>query len=209
MKFHLILIALSIVVLSCKKEKISIDPSTYLTKEDQFDFKYLIIRYVNRLPKNATEEIKFNKEFDEEYKKMSENTNLMFYYVDKTTNEIYFAVAKIAPSITLKKVVTAGKLKKNSNGDIIEYEEEFRTWKMEVDELESVSEMLFTKYINKQDLSPYYTRNANGKFIIEFPDENVFYDKEKRIWVSRLADPLQDYYKLKTTTPRDTVFHIN
>ena len=69
--------------------------------------------------------------------------------------------------------------------------------------------MLFIKYINNEDLSPYYSRNANGKFIIEFPDENVSYDKEKRIWVSKLADPLQDYYKLKNTTPRDTIISID
>ena len=139
MKYHLILIALSIVVCSCKQETISIYPTNYLTKEEQFDFKYSVSRYVDRLPKNASEATKFEKEFDEEYKKRSESADLMFYYVDKNTDEIYFAIAKIAPSITIKKVVTAGKLKKNGNGDIIAYEEEFRTWKMEVDELKSVS----------------------------------------------------------------------
>ncbi len=72
---------------------------------------------------------------------------------------------------------------------------------MEVPELRTVSEMLFKKYIQGEDLSPFYTRNANGKFIIEFPDENVSYDKEKRMWISKLDDPLKDYYKLKNTTP--------
>lgn len=201
MKYHLILIALSIVVYSCKQETTSIDPSTSLTKEEQFDFKYSVSRYVDRMPKNASEESKFDKEFDEEYKRRSESADLMYYYIDKNTDEIYFAIAKIAPSLTIKKVVTAGKLKKNGNGDIIAYEEEFRTWKMEVDELKSVSEMLFTKYINKEDLSSFYTRNANGKFIIEFPDEHVSYDKKNRIWISNRKDPLKDYYDLKTGKP--------
>lgn len=197
---YITLIAISILIISCKQGSVSIVPSDYLNAQEQFDFKYAISRYVDRLPKKASEASKFNPEFDEEYKRRSENTDLLFYYVDKNTKEIYFAIAKIAPSIILKKVVTAGKLKKNANGEIIEYEEEFRTWKMEEAELKTVSEMLFTKYINKEDLSPYYTRNANGKFIIEFPDENVSYDKEKRIWVSKLDDPLKDYYNLKKTT---------
>ncbi len=206
---YIFFIALCILVFSCKQKETSINPLDYLSKQEQFDFKYAVSRYVDRLPKNATEQTKFDAAFDEEYKKRSENADLLFYYVDEKTQEIYFAIAKIAPSLTVKKVVTAGKLKKNAEGVITEYEEEFRTWKMEVDELKSVSEMLFTKYINNEDLSPFYTRNANGKFIIEFPDENVSYDKVKRTWISKLEDPLQDYYKLKNTTPRDTVISIN
>ncbi len=198
---YIVIIALGILVFSCKQETNSIEPSDYLSKQEQFDFKYGVSRYVDRLPKNASEETKFDKEFDEEYQKRSENADLLFYYVDKKTEEIYFAIAKIAPSLTVKKVVTAGKLKKNQEGAITEYEEEFRTWKMEVPELRTVSEMLFKKYIQGEDLSPFYTRNANGKFIIEFPDENVSYDKEKRMWISKLDDPLKDYYKLKNTTP--------
>jgi hypothetical protein len=205
MKYQLVLIALSVLVFSCKQEAKRIDPSLYLNKEEQFNFKYSVSRYVDRLPKNATEETKFDPEFDEDYKKRSENAELMCYYVDKETGEIYFAIAKIAPSLVLKKVVTAGKLKKNEKGDIIAYEEEFRTWKMEVAELKTVSEMLFNKYVNKEDLSPFYTRNAQGKFIIEFPDEHVSYDKEKRTWISNRIDPLEDYYNLKKVKPNSNI----
>ncbi len=185
-----------VLLLSCKHD-ITIEPASYLGPKEQYDFKYLIARYVDRLPKKATFETKFNEEFDEEYKKRAENADLLFYYHDKKTEETYFAIAKIAPSITLKKVVTVGKLKMDANGALHDYEEAFRTWKMEEAELKEVSEMLFLKYLKKEDLSPYYTRNANGKFYIEFPDENVSYDKTRRTWVSKLADPLENYYNLK------------
>ena len=193
---HILFFLLGVLLLSCKQD-FSIEPSSYLSPEEQTDFKYAIARYVHRLPKKATFETKFNEEFDEEYRKRAENTDLLFYHQDKKTGETYFAVAKIAPSIALKKVVTAGKLRMGSDGVLHDYEEAFRTWKMEEAEGKEVSEMLFLKYIKKEDLSPYYTRNANGKFYIEFPDENVSYDKSKRTWVSKLTDPLEGYYDLK------------
>ena len=197
---YILFSVISLFLFSCKQE-ITIEPSAYLNGKEQFEFKYSLSRYIDQLPKKASVETKFDEEFDEEYRKRSENADLLFYYVDRKTGEIYFAISKIAPSLIVKKVVTAGKLKKNAEGTIIEYEEEFRTWKMEEAELKVVSELLFNKYIKGEDLSPFYTRNANGKFIIEFPDENVLYDKEKRVWVSKLYDPLKDYYKLKDTTP--------
>jgi|SRR5690554_5786990 len=200
MKYYIFLL-IGIVSCACGQQAVSITPSDYLDQKEQNEFKYSIIRYIDRLPKKATEQTKFDGEFDQEYQNRADHAELLYYYLDKKTGETYFAISKIAPSLTLKKVVTAGKLKKDANGTIIDYEEEFRTWKIDQAELKIVSEMLFNKYITGGDLSPFYTRNANGKFIIEFPDENVSYNKEKRVWISKLDDPLKDYYKLKHPAP--------
>jgi len=171
-------------MISCKEEPKNIVPKTYLNLTQQEDFKLKIIRYVERLPKYATDANKFESKFDEEYRKMASNCDLLFYFKDKDST-VYFAISKIAPSIKLKKTVTAGKLKFNTKNEITSYQEVFRTWKMEPKELEEKTEVLFRKLIDNKDLTSYYTINSNPEFYIEFPDEQTFYDTINRKWKTK------------------------
>jgi hypothetical protein len=173
-----------IIITSCNEEQKNCNPDTYLTKKEQLSFNYKIIRYIQRLPKYATEANKFHVQFDTEYKKSLNDCSLLFYYKDKEKN-IYFAIAKIAPSIKLKQTATVGKLKLDSNGIITYYEEAFRTWKMEIPELKTKSKLLFDKYIDGEDLSKFYTKNSKGEFYIEFPDDFNYYDIKLRKWETK------------------------
>ncbi len=168
-------------VLSCKENKINADPNASLTVAEQESFKYSVSRYINRLARKAAHDSKFNHEFDQEYKEMAERNDLLYYYEDEKGG-IYFAIAKIAPSLTLKKAATVGRLKIDSQGNITEYEEGFRTWKMPEEELREKTGILFEKYYKGEDLSGYYTENSNGEYYIEFPDRLTTYNKEKRQW---------------------------
>ena len=170
---------------SCQKEPQKILPSDYLTVAQVESFKYEIIRYTDKLAKNATHETKFESQFDSIYQLKAKSAELYHYYVEEKSNEIYFAIARIAPSLKVKKVVTVGKLTKDADGKIVSYEEAFRTWKMEIPELKTKTKLLFEKYIDGEDLTPYYTKNSNGEFYIEFPDDNTFYDKNTRKWQSK------------------------
>ena len=170
---------------SCQKEPQRILPSDYLTVAQLESFKYEIIRYTDKLAKNATHETKFESQFDSIYQLKAKSAELYHYYVEEKSNEIYFAIARIAPSLKVKKVVTVGKLTKDADGKIVSYEEAFRTWKMEIPELKTKTKLLFEKYINGEDLTPYYTKNSNGEFYIEFPDDHTFYDKNTRKWQSK------------------------
>lgn len=176
--FSLLLIILSLS--SCKKESVITEPSHYLSAKQQEDFKYSIIRYIDDLARKATHETKFDAEFDTEYKERAQKATLLYYYKGKDST-VYFAITKIAPSLKLKKVATIGRVKYNDK-EIKEYEEAFRTWKMEEPELKKKTAMLFEKYITGEDVTPYYTANSKGEFYIEFPDDNTYYDKETRIW---------------------------
>jgi hypothetical protein len=171
-------------LISCKQDPKNILPKTYLTPNQQEDFKFKVVRYIDRLPKYATNSNKFDSIFDQEYKKMAVNSELLFYFKDEL-NTIYFAISKIAPSIKLKKTATVGRIKYNSNDSIVFYEEVLRTWKMEPKELQQKTEMLFRKLIESEDLSPYYTKNSNPEFYIEFPDETTYYDTITRKWKSK------------------------
>ena len=179
MKYIYLLFLLTL--FGCNNEPKNILPKQHLTLKEEELFKYKIIRYIERLPKYATDENKFESKFDEEYKKKAENCDLLFYYKDNQKN-VYFAITKIAPSIKLKKTATAGKLKYNDNDSLVFYEEVFRTWKMETKELHEKTELLFRKFIDTDDLSSYYTKNSKPEFYIEFPDENTNYDTISRKW---------------------------
>lgn len=178
MKYLLILSLF--ICFSCSKPKDTI-PQNHLSPEKIEDFKYKISRYIEKLPRLATEKNKFDKQFDTTYKLSAKNSELMHYYIDED-NYIYFAISKIAPSIKLKKTTTVGKLKFDKNDSIVFYQEAFRTWKMEPKELEEKTKLLFDKYLNNEDLSDYYTVNSNPEFFIEFPDEITQFDTISRTW---------------------------
>jgi len=171
-------------LLSCTKSS-EIEPEKYLNSKEIDAFKYSISRYVGKLAKKATHETKFEQRFDSEYLNQAENMELIFYYIKPDTEEHFFAIAKIAPSLKIKKTVTVGKLKKDSQGGIVQYEEIFRTWKMEEPELIEKTKILFSKSIKGEDLSKFYTKNSQPEFYIEFPDDVTYYDTQKRKWVTQ------------------------
>ena len=159
----------------------STDPQQFLSENEQEAFKNEIARYVHKLPNRATNDNKFEKEFDEYYTTKSKFTTLDNYYKG-AGDTVFFQVSKIAPSMKVKKVATAGKLLTDSSGKITYYEEVYRSWKMEEPELAKKSKELFDLLIAGKDLKPYYTENSKEEYI-EFPDKNNSYDASKRVWV--------------------------
>lgn len=180
---QLSILVLTALLFSCSEKKLNVDVKTHLNIEQQKNLKYDVIRYIQDLPRNATQQNKFDTIFDAPYKKMADSLDILNAYKNLESDTLYFAVAKIAPSLKLKKVATVGKLVYDKNHKIQYYEETFRTWKMEVPELKETTEMLFKKFIQGKDLSEFYTKNSNGKFIIEFPDDNNKYDTKSRQWI--------------------------
>jgi hypothetical protein len=173
-----IYISFLFLVLSCQKD-INSNPDQ-LNKEEITTFKSSIIRYYEGLPKKATNESKWDTIHNEYYTQKVNASDLMHYYKD-TDGFVYFAVAKIAPSLKLKKIATIGKLKIEKDS-IIYYEEIARTWKMEVPELKEKTKILFDKIANEKDISKYYTKNSQPEFWIEFPDDINYYNTDLRKW---------------------------
>lgn len=157
------------------------NPSDYLSEEEVFELKYKIIRYAERLPKRTTHETKFDSKHDAYYTEKANNAKLIQYYEAKN-GEVYFALAKIAPSLKLKRVSTIGKFRLDKEGNLEYYEEICRTWKMEEEELFSITKKVFNDVIKGKDISKYYTKNSQPELIIEFPDDNTYFDIEKRLW---------------------------
>ncbi|MFN3639977.1 MAG: hypothetical protein ACK4UK_03590 [Flavobacterium sp.] len=176
---------LSLIFISACQEKLeNIEVATYLTETEQEDFKKEIVRYYEGLPKKATHTNKFDSVFQPYYNEKVRASDVLYYYKNED-GDIYFAITKIAPSISLKKVATIGKLIKNEQDSIVYYEEICRTWKMPEEELKEITAMLFQKVIKGKDIIPYYTKNSQPKFIIEFPDDNNYYCTESRKWKTK------------------------
>lgn len=192
MKRITLLFLFFLLLLSCQKQPLNITPDFYLSAEETENFKYDIIRYTVKMPKKATSETKFSEEFDEQYKQKAQNSDLIFYYVNPdNTNESFFALTYIVPSLYGKKVAAVGRVVKDDTGNIVEYEEVFRTWKMEEEELREKTRLLFEKYLQGKDLSPYYTKNSKGEFYIEFPDDNTSFDIKTKQWISSNPIPIE------------------
>ena len=182
MKKILSILCCILILWSCSNTSYTIDPNAQLSKEEQAQFKYEIVRYFEKLPSEKVHhEDKFDTLYNSYYQQKAKEANLLFYYKAPDSSE-YFAIAKIAPSLTIKRVATIGKLKKDKEGKITYYEEAARTWKMVEPELHKKTEVLFMDFIQGEDLSPYYTKNSGEDFYIEFPDDRTFYNTQTRKW---------------------------
>ncbi len=181
MKTYFYLLILMI-TFSCQKD-ISSNPNDYLSNDEIATFKSNIVHYFEKLPKKATHRTKRDTTYIDYYTKKAETADLLHYYKNDD-GFIYFAVAKIAPSLKLKKVATIGKLK-IENDSIFYYEEIARTWKMEVPELKEKSSILFDKIVKGKDVSNYYTKNSQPDFWIEFPDDHTYFDTPARQWKTK------------------------
>ena len=95
-----------------------------------------IVRYFEEVPKNTNQDSKWDTIHNSYYSQKANQAELYHYY-KSNDGFIYFAIAKIAPSLKLKKVATIGKLKLEKDS-VVYYEEICRTWKMEIPELKDI-----------------------------------------------------------------------
>ena len=193
MKIAFYSLLISVVLLSCNTNNVKdINPDSFLSKTEQSDFKYSIIRWAGKPAPKVTDSTLFDPQFEEYYKKLADQHELAAYYIDEPSGYHYFMMYRIAPSIHLKKVALAGRLKYNDTGDIVYYEEVFRTFKMLVPELEEKSKQIFNDYLSNGSIEKYLFKNTTPEEFIEFPDDEVRYDTNLRKWISSRFNPVEE-----------------
>lgn len=157
-------------------------PANQLNEKEQAEFKYAIVRFAGYFPKGANQGSKLEGRFDSAYRAQANLLQLDKYFINEKDGYIYFELSRIAPSFKKKYVATGGRLKRDAAGIVKEYEEIYRTWKMERPQLQQKTRLFFAAMVAGEDLSPYYTDNIGDMEHIEFPDRNTYYDKENRKW---------------------------
>jgi hypothetical protein len=156
----------------------------YLDGKQKDDNVWKIIRYVSKPPDGLLYEERFYPAYDTFYHEQASRHRFEEYFIDQQKQH-YFLISRPAPSLVEKRVATGGKMKFDDSGNLLEYEEVFRTWKMVPDTLKERGLFLFDKMVKGEDLVPYYTKNSLSKEYIEFPDDINYYDKATRRWRQR------------------------
>jgi hypothetical protein len=179
-KWWVIFISASI-VFQCQRDK-NYDPDSMLSAHKKDEIMMKLIRYVTRAPENVKDTEKFDSKYDAYYQQRASQCRLEQYYIDGERH--FFLLSQPAPSLVEKRHATGGKMVLDEAGNLIEYEEIFRTWKMVPDTLKKRSFLLFDKMVKGEMLDPYLTKNSNIEYI-EFPDDHAYYDKVSRVWRTR------------------------
>ncbi|MBC7850746.1 MAG: hypothetical protein H7Y31_13480 [Chitinophagaceae bacterium] len=176
--------SVAIILIGCGRD--SYDPDSKLSPNEKEKIIMMIVRYVTKAPEKVKATEKFDKKYDDYYQQRTSQCKLEQYYVQGDNH--FFLISQPAPSLLEKRNATGGKMKLDENGKVIEYEELFRTWKMIPDTLRRRSYHLFKKMVKGESLEPFLTKNSNGVEYIEFPDDQVFYDKNKREWATKSTE---------------------
>lgn len=160
-------------------------PDEYLSIQEQSELMDKVIRYVSELPKGVSHEDKFNPPHNEHYLEQASRHRLDAFYLDSSGNQ-FLLISRGAPSLTEKRVAIGIKLKYDESGNISEYEEVFRTWKMKPETLKERANYLFDLMVKGESLERYQ-RNKTSEEWIEFPDGTVYYDRAIRQWKTKGA----------------------
>jgi hypothetical protein len=164
-------------------------PDSFLSQPEQLKLIRQTVYYSAKLPPNANHKTKFDNSFDWYYDRAAQEVRLDRYFINQS-NVHYFLMTRMARSITPMREGIAGKIKLDEAGNITEYEEIFRTWKMADDSLKKRGNMLFERMVKGQDLTLYYSKFQGDRYI-EFPDDRFYFDKNSRIWRDRSRDSIQ------------------
>jgi len=164
----------------CQK---SYDPSSSLSAFEQDELMSKLIRYVAKSPEGLSDEERFYKAYDSYYEEQKSKHRLDAFYKEGNTN--FFLISRQAPSLTEKRVATGGRVAWNEQGELMEYEEVFRTWKMPDTTLVRKGILLFDKMVKGESLEPYLTKNSMPEEYIEFPDDHTYFDKTERKWKAK------------------------
>lgn len=150
-----------------------------------------IIRYAGYMPKLADDTTKFDTIYDSFYAEQAARHRIDLLHEKPETGDVFLLVSRIAPSLKVKRVGIG--IHARMEGDsMVYYKEVFRTWKMTEDALAEKGGKLFALMVKGKDLSPYYPEHSGEEEYIEFPDANTYYDAEKRKWISRLENPVEE-----------------
>lgn len=175
-------IFIAALVAGCGK---SYDPAEHLTVKEQDEVMSKVIRYISKPPEGISFEERFYNAYNEYYAEQQARHRLDAWYSDGTVD--YFLISRAAPSMVEKRVAIGGKLQLDQEGNVSSYEEVFRTWKMIPDSLNRKGVFLFDKMVKSESLEPYLTKNSMPEEYIEFPDDNTYFDKEARVWKTKVG----------------------
>ena len=174
----------------CSNKKSNPNPDSCLTIEMQKRLLQGMVRYASKLPPEATHETKFNPEFNWYYHKAVAECRILYCFLSQEDSTCQLLVARQARSITPMEEGIALRIKFDHKNGFDLYDEVFRTWKMPADTLQVRGKFLFDRMVKGEDLTLYYSKFQEDRFI-EFPDDRFTFDVEARKWRDSELDSLK------------------
>lgn len=196
--FFTAVLSLLMVLTACDDPQSRFSAAKMMDQDEQYGLIEKTIRYAGHLAPRADHQTKFNSEFDDHYQSLATIHRLEFLSSRQSEGGYYFLMTRPAPSRFERRVAIAGQLELNDAGELVHYEEIFRTWKMAPDELMEKSAMLFGRMMRGEDLSRYYPEQSEGEEYIEFPDAATWYDAEARRWQTSRIQPAEQFRAVQT-----------
>ncbi|HEX5172452.1 MAG TPA: hypothetical protein VFW11_24920 [Cyclobacteriaceae bacterium] len=185
----LLLLYLLLNLLSCEKKNNDFSPQQCMSPELQSKFLKIMVHYSSKLAPQATHETKFNSDFNWYYDRAERECKILFCHYNKQDSSYSLLVAREARSIKPMKEGIAVKAKFDSRGGFENYNEIFRMWKMPEDSLVKRGKFLFNRMLNGEDLTLYYSRFQQDRFI-EYPDDRFTFDPSLRRWRDKELDSI-------------------
>ncbi|NBU71540.1 MAG: hypothetical protein EBS53_08835 [Bacteroidetes bacterium] len=156
-------------------------PEEYWDEATRNTIKKQIMPYLHRLAPGATHDNKFDEVYAGFYQSAGETYRWRYIKPDERGGW-YWMIDRPAASFDQSRTAIAGHLKFREKDFFIEdYDEAFWMFKMPEDELQVKSLYLFNLYTRGEALEPFYRMNR-GTDYIEFPDNQVYYNKKARKW---------------------------
>jgi len=171
---------LIIVFSSCSTNDKKYKPSNLVSKGQQDSILFDIIRYTDEhRPDSVTLENRFDPKSEAFFKSVMNKYTLDYLYKDNEGTYYYF-VYKLGRGVDDMYVGIGGKFKLGPNNELQNFEESFRMWRMLHKELKVKGSEVYADFINNKPLDQYM--NDEKKHYIEFPNEYVGYDMDKKEW---------------------------
>ncbi|WP_299251952.1 hypothetical protein [uncultured Cytophaga sp.] len=169
-----ITILLLLTTVSCTKKSLDLNPNSYLSEEQQMDFKIDLCRYTEKLPPRTSMEMRWDTAVLKYYKHDAEFMNLVKLYKNEE-GVYYFYITRIVPSIRQgERRAIAGKCK-FTNKKISDVEEIFVSIIESPEVLEEHSIGLLSEVI-KTDKAPIANK------LVEWPNDYFYYNKSTNQW---------------------------
>jgi hypothetical protein len=187
--FNLLLFLMGIMLLSaCKDEKSNYRFERNFTRMQRDTLLVDMVTLIGKKPKTSDYITRHEPRFREYYKNLSKDFSMEFFH--QADDTCYYYMIRPARSVRGNTRGAGGKLTLDDQGRIDYFEESFNTPIYPREELERIGWRLFRELIEKRSIEGLLW-NVD---YIEWPDERLKYDKEKREWRYDVVDGREELF---------------
>ena len=180
--FFCIAIIMMITLAACKDEKKPYRFNNYYSQQIRDTLLVEMVTLIGKKPKTADYLTRHEPRFRNYYTQLADSFSIVFFH--QADDTCYFYMVRPARSVRGNTRGVGGKLTLDADHKIDYFEESFNTPIYPREELERIGWRLFRELIEKRSISGLLW-NVD---YIEWPDDRLQYDVEKREWRYDVAD---------------------